>query len=181
MYRTERLVLRRWRDDDIEPFTAMCADNEVMRFFPSIMTAPECVDMVAAIEARFEANGFGLWAVEHDTRFIGYVGLNLTGPAFTVPFAPCHEVGWRLARDAWGHGFATEAAQESLRIGFEEFGIETIFSWTTQENRRSEAVMKRLGMARRADLDFDHPGTPGWSGAPHVVYSLTSVQWSGYR
>ncbi len=181
MYRTERLVLRSWADDDIEPFSAMCSDDEVMRFFPSTMSREECVDMVAAIGERFAANGFGLWAVEHESQFIGYVGLNLTGPAFTVPFAPCHEVGWRLARDAWGKGFATEAAQESLRIGFEEFGLDIIYSWTTGANLRSENVMRRLGMTRRTDLDFDHPGTPGWVGAPHIVYSLTSEQWSEYR
>lgn len=180
-YRTQRLLLREWVDGDIEPFAKMCADDEVMRHFPSTMSYEECVDMVEAIKERFENQGFGLWAVEHDSRFIGYVGLNRTGPAFTTTFAPCHEVGWRLSREAWGHGFASEAARESLRIGFEEFALDTIYSWTTQANARSENVMKRVGMKRRADLDFDHPGTPGWHGAAHVVYSLTSEQWSEYR
>ena len=181
MYATERLVLREWTDDDIEPFAEMCADVEVMRHFPSVMTRDETVEMVAAIRSRFTDQGYGLWAVEHDGRFIGYVGLNSTGPAFVTSFSPCREVGWRLARHAWGRGFAAEAARESLRIGFEEHGLDIIYSWTTRANIRSENVMKRLGMMRRADLDFEHPGTPGWEGAPHIVYSLTSDQWSEYR
>lgn len=181
MYRTERLVLREWSDDDLEPFAAMCADAEVMRHFPSTMTREECTEMLASIRERFVAQGFGLWAVEHESCFIGFVGLNTTGPAFATSFSPCHEVGWRLARHAWGRGFAVEAARESLRIGFEVHGLDIIHSWTTRNNTRSENVMKRLGMSRRVDLDFDHPGTPGWEGARHVVYSLTSEQWSEYR
>lgn len=180
MYRTPRVLLRQWVDDDIEPFAEMCADPEVMEFFPSTMTRDETIDMVSAICDRFTQNGFGLWALECEQRFAGYVGLNLTGPSFTTSFAPCHEVGWRLARWAWGHGYATEAAREALRIGFQEFNLSTIYSWTTIANRRSEAVMKRIGMNRREDLDFVHPGTPGWHGAPHLVYSLTNEQWREY-
>jgi ribosomal-protein-alanine N-acetyltransferase len=177
MYQTSRLVLREWRDEDIQPFADLCADADVMEFFPSKMTFDESVAMVASIQDRFQQNGFGLWAVEHDRQFAGYVGLNLTGPSFTTDFAPCHEVGWRLAKWAWGRGFATEAATEALRIGFVDYELDVIYSWTTEANKRSEAVMKRLGMRRRADLDFIHPGTPGWQGAPHIVYSLSSEQW----
>ena len=149
-YRTERLLLRTWCEEDIEPFTEMCADPQVMEHFPSLMTRAESVQMVHDIRGRFLENSFGLWAVEIDARFAGFVGLNRTGPHFTVPFAPCHEVGWRLAPWAWGKGYASEAAQESL-------------------------------MSRRQDLDFLHPGTPGWHGAPHVVYSLSAGQWREYR
>lgn len=180
MYRTARLLLREWVDEDLEPFAAMCADPDVMEFFPSTMTKEETVAMVKAIRERFAQNGFGLWAVDCGGQFAGYVGLNLTGPSFTTPFAPCHEVGWRLAKWAWGHGYATEAATEALRIGFQEFNLSTIYSWTTIANHRSEAVMKRIGMLRREDLDFVHPGTPGWHGAPHLVYSLTNEQWREY-
>ncbi len=180
MYRTSRLILREWRDEDIAPFAEMCADPDVMEFFPATLTRDESVEMVAAIRTRFEQNGFGLWAVELRDQFAGYVGLNLTGPTFTTSFAPCHEVGWRLAKWAWGHGYATEAATEALRIGFQEFNLPIIYSWTTLANRRSEAVMKRIGLHRREDLDFVHPGTPGWQGAPHLVYSLTNQQWREY-
>ena len=149
-YRTERLLLRTWCEEDIEPFAEMCADPQVMEHFPSLMTRAESVQMVDDIRGRFLENGFGLWAVEIDARFAGFVGLNRTGPHFTVPFAPCHEVGWRLAPWAWGNGYASEAAQERL-------------------------------MSRRQDLDFLHPGTPGWHGAPHIVYSLSAGQWREYR
>lgn len=177
MYRTERLILRGWLDSDIEPFVEMCADERVMEHFPSVMTREETKAMVSAIKDRFDSNGFGLWAVEYSGRFAGYVGLNFTGPTFTTSFAPCHEVGWRLAPWAWGQGIATEAAHEALRVGFEDFDIPIIYSWTTVANTRSEAVMKRIGLRRRTDLDFIHPGTPGWHGAPHIVYSLTREEW----
>ena len=149
-YRTERLLLRTWCEEDIEPFAEMCADPQVMEHFPSLMTRAESAQMVDDIRDRFHENGFGLWAVEIKARFAGFVGLNRTGPHFTVPFAPCHEVGWRLAPWAWGKGYASEAAQERL-------------------------------MSRRQDLDFLHPGTPGWHGAPHIVYSLSAGQWREYR
>jgi len=177
---TERLILRRWTDDDREPFAELNADPEVMRYFPNTLTKVESDAFVDRIEQGFTTNGFGLWAVELRDQFAGYVGLNLTGPTFTTSFAPCHEVGWRLAKWAWGHGYATEAATEALRIGFQEFSLPVIYSWTTLANRRSEAVMKRIGMHRRVDLDFVHPGTPGWHGAPHLVYSLTNQQWREY-
>lgn len=180
-YRTARLFMRRWRPDDLDPFSEMCADPEVMRYFPSTMTRDECAEMVDAIDERFDRLGYGLWALEVDGRFAGYTGLNFTAPAFTVPFAPCAEVGWRLARWAWGNGYASEAAREALRIGFEEHALPVIHSWTTQTNARSESVMRRIGMHRHADLDFDHPGTPGWWGAPHIVYSLSADEWREYR
>lgn len=180
MHRTERLTLREWRDSDIEPFVEICADPDVMEHFPAPLSRDETVEMVGAIRQRFADNGFGLWAVECGERFAGYVGLNLTGPAFTTSFAPCHEVGWRLAKWAWGHGYASEAAREALRLGFMEFNLDIIYSWTTRANVRSEAVMRRIGMHRREDLDFVHPGTPGWHGSPHLVYSLSREQWHEY-
>jgi RimJ/RimL family protein N-acetyltransferase len=180
MYKTERLILREWIDADIEPFVELCADPDVMEHFPAPLTRDETVDMVGAIRQRFADNGFGLWAVECEGRFAGYVGLNLTGPAFTTSFAPCHEVGWRLAKWAWGRGYASEAAREALRLGFTTFNLDVIYSWTTRMNHRSEAVMKRIGMQRREDLDFVHPGTPGWHGAEHLVYSLSREQWQEY-
>jgi RimJ/RimL family protein N-acetyltransferase len=90
------------------------------------------------------------------------------------------EVGWRLASWAWGKGYASEAAKESLRIGFEEYAISEIYSFTTESNALSEAVMKRIGMMRRKDLDFDHPNTPGWWGQPHIVYSIDRSTWGEY-
>jgi RimJ/RimL family protein N-acetyltransferase len=169
---TERLVLRRWTDGDREPFAEMNADPAVMRYFPNVMTKQESDAMVDRIEQGFENNGFGLWAVEINARFAGLTGLNRT--SFVTPMGPHVEIGWRFASWAWGHGYASEAATRVLAAAFEDFGLTEVYSFTTETNANSEAVMKRIGMARRADLDFDHPNTPGWWGAKHIVYRIDS-------
>jgi RimJ/RimL family protein N-acetyltransferase len=178
MYRTERLLLREWAKADIEPFSQMCADPQVMRYFPSVMTYDECVGFIERQMQGHIENGFGLWALEVEGLFAGFTGL--ARATFATTFTPCVEVGWRLAPWAWGKGFASEAAKESLRIGFEEHQISEIFSFTTQSNTPSEAVMKRIGMQRREDLDFDHPNTPGWWGQSHIVYSIGQATWAEY-
>ncbi len=170
--RTPRTVLRRWHDDDLRPFAEMNADPAVMEFFPATLSAIESATMVERIEQGFEVNGFGLWALEIGGRLAGFTGLNRT--TFDTPMGPHVEIGWRLARWAWGHGYATEAADEVLRDGFERVGLAEIFSFTTVTNVRSRAVMERLGMQHRAELDFDHPRTPGWWGQRHVVYHLAA-------
>lgn len=170
MYRTERLVLRKWNDDDVAPFSAMCADESVMRFFPSLMSSEQSAEFVKREQGRMKREGFGLWVLDIDGQFGGYVGLARV--SFQVSFAPCIEIGWRLPQWAWGHGYASEAAREALRIGFEEHKFEFIYSFTTTLNTASEGVMRRIGMKRRADLDFDHPNTPDWDGQRHIVYSI---------
>lgn len=166
---TERLLLRRWRDDDRAPFAEMNSDPEVMRFFPGPLTAHESDVFVDRIEQGFKTNGFGLWAVEVNGLFAGFVGLNRT--SFETPMGSHVEIGWRLAKWAWGYGYATEAASYVLRTAFEVHGQTCVYSFTTETNTKSEAVMRRIGMTRRPDLDFDHPNTPGWWGARHIVYS----------
>ncbi|MFM8947122.1 MAG: GNAT family N-acetyltransferase [Actinomycetota bacterium] len=165
---TERLVLRRWKNDDLAPFAEMNADPHVMRFFPSVLTRDQSDSLVMRIEAGFDANGFGLWVVDVDGRFAGFTGLNRT--TFETPMGSHVEIGWRLSTWAWGRGYATEAAARVLEVSFDEFGLSQVFSFTTESNVRSEAVMRRIGMTRCADLDFDHPNTPGWWGARHIVY-----------
>jgi len=165
-------MLRRWTDDDREPFAELNADPEVMRYFPKVMTTQESDSMVDRIEHGFEQNGFGLWAVEIDGRFAGFTGLNRT--SFETPMGPHVEIGWRFASWAWGYGYASEAAARVLAAAFENFGLTEVYSYTTETNVRSEAVIKRIGMSRRADLDFDHPNTPGWWGARHIVYQVQS-------
>jgi len=175
---TPRLRLRRWRDADRAPFAAMNADPVVMEFFPALQTRESSDAAIAAWEAQFDERGWSNWAVERrDTgEFIGFVGLSV--PRRALPFSPCVEVGWRLARDHWGRGFATEAARGALRVGFERVGLEEIVSFTALANRRSRAVMERIGMAdtRR---DFEHPGVPeGHALRPHCLYRLTRAQWT---
>lgn len=155
--RTGRLLLRRWEPADREPFAAMNADPEVMEHFPAPLTRAESDALIDAIEARFDEHGFGLWAVEiaGTGRFIGFTGLSV--PRFHAPFMPAVEIGWRLSRSAWGHGYATEAARGALGFGFGDLGLDEIVSFTSTPNLRSQAVMKRLGMIHDPAGDFDHP------------------------
>ena len=167
--------MRRWRSDDRAPFAALNADEQVMRYFPSTLTYEQSCAAIDRIEANFQRHGFGLWAIEVDGEFAGFTGLNVTD--FETPMGQHVEIGWRLARWAWGRGYASEAANAALRVGFDECSLDEIFSFTTTTNEPSIAVMRRVGMRRREDLDFDHPRTPGWWGARHVVYAIAAGQW----
>jgi RimJ/RimL family protein N-acetyltransferase len=165
--RTARLVMRRWREEDREPFAALNADPAVMEHFPGLLTRGESDALVDRIEAAFETDGFGLWALEVGGEFIGFTGLARPG------FRPEVEVGWRLARHAWGHGYASEAARAAVTFGFDEVGLTEIVSFTVPANVRSRAVMERIGMTRDPADDFDHPRVP--AGSPlrrHVLYRI---------
>jgi RimJ/RimL family protein N-acetyltransferase len=154
---TPRLRLRRWRETDAAPFAALNADPEVMRYFPRPLTRAESDDLIENIERGFEREGFGLWALEVQAsgEFVGFAGL--ARPAFEAHFTPAVEVGWRLARSAWGEGYATEAGAASLCFGFEQLGLREVVSLTAAANKRSRAVMERLGMSHGPEDDFDHP------------------------
>lgn len=170
--RTDRLLLRAWKASDLEPFAAMNADPRVMEFFPTVLTAEETRAMIGRIEAHFERHGFGPWAVEApDGSFIGFVGLMV--PTWAAHFTPCVEIGWRIAFDHWGRGYATEAAREALKYGFEQLGLKEIVSLTTVTNRRSRHVMEKLGMEYSPADDFDHPNiAEGHPLRKHVLYRL---------
>ena len=171
---TARLRLRQWRSSDRSPFAELNADPRVMEFFPSLLTREQSDGMADRCEATLEERGWGFWAVElkTDSTFIGFVGLNT--PAARLPFSPCTEIGWRLAFDYWGCGFATEAAREALRVGFEDLGLEEIVSFTVVANRRSRAVMERLGMKESGT--FQHPSLPVDSSlSEHCLYRLRNV------
>ncbi|HWK17865.1 MAG TPA: GNAT family N-acetyltransferase [Solirubrobacteraceae bacterium] len=175
---TARLLLRRWRDGDREPFAALNADPEVMERFPALLSREQSDVLVDRIEGEFEQRGYGLWAVEvrETGRFIGFTGL--LADTFPAPFTPAVEVGWRLARAAWGRGYATEAAEAALAVGFREAGLEEIVSITTPGNVRSRAVMERLGMTRDPDGNFEHPRIPaGHRLRRHVLYRLPRSAW----
>lgn len=171
--RTERLVMRGWRETDRAAWAAMNADPEVMRYFHDTLTREQSDAMLDRMGAALEERGWGLWALERqDTgELIGFTGLAV--PAHDLPFQPCVEVGWRLARSAWGLGFATEAGRESLRVGFDEVGLGEVVSMTSVLNGPSRAVMHRLGMTRDPADDFEHPAVPpGHPLRPHVLYRL---------
>ena len=178
--RTERLLLRRWRDEDRAPFAALCADPVVMEHFPALLSRAECDAAVERFEAGCDERGFGFLAVERrdDGAFLGFVGLSV--PGFEAPFQPCVEIGWRLAREHHGHGYAQEAARAWLAHGFEVRGLEEIVSFTATTNANSERVMRRLGM--RPDGEFDHPALePGHRLRRHVLYRLGRADWRAGR
>lgn len=170
---TERLILRRWRDEDLAPFAELCADPGVMEFFPAALAADEAEALARRVDARFDSDGYGLWALERrDTgEFIGFTGL--TPMPDGVPGSDGIEVGWRLASAHWGCGFASEAARESLRFGFSVLGLPEINSITAVVNTRSRRVMERIGMHLHGR--FEHPRVPEGSPLrPHVRYVLRS-------
>jgi RimJ/RimL family protein N-acetyltransferase len=167
--RTERLLLRGWREADLEPFAALNADPEVMRYFPATMSRQESDALAARASAWLTERGWGLWAVDRDGEFLGFTGLAV--PRFEAHFTPAVEIGWRFARSAWGSGYATEAATAVLRFAFEELRLNEVVSFTAVENRRSRAVMERIGMVRDPAGDFEHPAVPESSQLRrHVLY-----------
>ena len=175
-------MLRRWRPADLEPFAALNADPVVMEHFPSALDRAASDGMAAAADGGFDRRGFGLWAVEvADTgTFIGFTGLNV--PRFDAPFTPAVEVGWRLARPAWGHGYATEAATATLDDAFGRVGLSQVVSFTSVGNLRSQAVMQRLGMTRDPADDFAHPNLPaGHRLSRHVLYRIDADVWRAAR
>jgi RimJ/RimL family protein N-acetyltransferase len=171
--RTERLLLRQWRDEDLEPFAVLNGDPETMRHFPAPLTRSTSDAFVRHARRQIEAEGWGLWAVEvvGGAPFVGFVGL--ARPSFEAHFTPAVEVGWRLAREHWGMGYATEAGRHALRFGFEELGLPEIVSFTSRLNEPSQRVMERLGMRRDPADDFEHPRLPERHPLrAHVLYRL---------
>lgn len=176
---TPRLSLRMWREDDLEPFAALNADPDVMEHFPSAMTEADTAKMITWIEDHFHKYGFGLWAVEHKDsgKLVGFTGLAV--PSFEAEFMPSVEVGWRLGKEHWGNGYATEAARAALEYGFSEANLEHIVSFTIPANTRSTRVMERLGMTHDPADDFDHPAMS--AGSPlqrHVLYRMSATEWA---
>lgn len=142
-----------------------------MQYMPAVLARGESDALAAQLGAYIETHGFGLWAVEVPgvAPFVGFVGLHV--PTFHARFTPCVEVAWRLAREAWGRGYATEAARAAMADGFGRLGLEEVLAWTVPANVRSWRVMERLGMRRSPDDDFDHPRLPeGHALRRHVVY-----------
>jgi RimJ/RimL family protein N-acetyltransferase len=173
--RTDRLLLRAWRESDYEPFAAMNADPRVMRYFARTLTPEESDRLAARIQEHARRAGFGLWAVEIPdvTPFAGFIGLSV--PAFTAHFTPCVEIGWRLAAEYWGRGYATEGARAALHFGFGALGLKEIVSFTTADNWPSRRVMERIDMTHDPADDFDGPGYgEGHPFRRHVLYRRQS-------
>ncbi len=179
---TERLVLRPWKKSDLDPFFKLNADPKVMEFYQSTLTRVESDALAEKIQHDYAHRSYGFWAIEVPgvADFIGYVGLNYWD--LEMSFAPCIDIGWRLDSSYWGHGYATEGAQEALRYGFETLQIEEIVSMATTGNHRSHRVMERLGMHHNPQENFRHPKVPiDHPLSLRVLYRLAREKWLAHH
>lgn len=183
--RTPRTLLRAWKDSDLPAWVAMNADPEVRRFFSSVSSEEQALAEAARVRENLARRGWGMWALELPgvatsgvggfSRFAGFVGLNV--PAFDAPFMPVVEMGWRLRREAWGQGHASEAAAACAAFAFDVLGLQELVAFTTPANEPSRRVMQRLGMQHAPAEDFDHPRVEaGHPMCRHVLYRLTPAQ-----
>jgi RimJ/RimL family protein N-acetyltransferase len=174
---TSRLVLRQWRDSDFAPFAALNGDPRVMAYFPAALSREASDAMAKRCSGLIAERGWGLWAValRENDAFIGMTGLHI--PAVQLPCSPCVEIGWRLAFDYWGQGYAQEAAHAALQAGFARVQLPEIVAFTALPNLRSSTLMARLGMCRDVDT-FEHPAlAPGRALRTHCLYRLTRAEW----
>ena len=177
MLQSDRLILRQWTEEDFSPFAKICADKDVMHFFPKTLTEQESHDMARKVQSLIDSRGWGFWAVEipNEAKFIGCVGLNV--PKESMPFAKNVEIGWRLAKDFWGNGYATEAAKEVLRYAFVELNLNEVISFAPLGNKASQHIMMKIGMSdtgnnfNHPELDASHPQSE------HVLYKINKSQW----
>ncbi|MEM9035893.1 MAG: GNAT family N-acetyltransferase [Actinomycetota bacterium] len=174
---SDRLLLRRWREGDREPFAQINGDPEVGRWLAGTLDRAASDALLDRIEASWERDGFGLFAVEvvGGPSLIGFVGLS--SPSFDAHFTPAVEIGWRLSPAAWGRGYATEGALKVLEFGFDAVGLDEVVSFTTVTNTASTKVMERIGLHRDPADDFDHPALDGHPLQPHVLYRLAASEW----
>ncbi|MEV6348408.1 GNAT family N-acetyltransferase [Actinoplanes sp. NPDC051851] len=172
---TERLALRQWRDDDLDALAAMNADPEVMRYIMdgAVRDRPQTEAGLRHMVKIWEEHAFGLFAIDvrETGEFAGWAGLSV--PEFLPEVMPTVEIGWRLAREHWGQGYATEAATAALRFGFEERGLERVVSIRHRENDRSRRVMEKLGMAHGFDTVVPA------NGQPVAVHAISRDQYLG--
>jgi len=175
---TPRLLLRHWRDSDLPDLAAICADPQVMRYFPATLSRAQSAALIEGLREHFTLHGFGFWALERKDSgaLIGLTGLLQVG--FSAPFTPAVEIGWRLARQHWRQGYASEAATAALAAGFQQLGLEQIVSFTADSNLPSQKVMQAIGMQYDPADDFLHPKlADGHPLHPHVLYRITQTQW----
>ncbi|GAA2794075.1 GNAT family N-acetyltransferase [Kribbella solani] len=179
---TDRLLLRNWKESDREPYAALNADPAVMEHFPAPQTREQSDALIDRNRPAIDERGWGLWALEvrETGEFIGFTGLSV--PSFEAAFMPAVEIGWRLAKGAWGNGYASEAARAALAYGFGPAGLDEIVSFTATPNLPSQRVMQRIGMTRDEAGDFDHPRIEvGHRLRRHVFYRISRSQWESTR
>jgi 3-dehydroquinate dehydratase / shikimate dehydrogenase len=182
---TDRLILRQWHDEDLEPFAHLNADPHVREYFPGLLSRQESDASVKLASDHIQRCGWGFWSASliQTDEFIGFIGLE--DVYFSAPFnkfTPAVEIGWRLAFDHWGKGYATEGATAALEYGFNALNLEEIVSFTPVQNMRSRNVMKKIGMHHKPEDDFDHPKlSADHPLRKHVLYRLERSEWKKLR
>jgi RimJ/RimL family protein N-acetyltransferase len=174
---TQRLRLRQWRESDRAPYASLNADPEVMRFFAGTQSREVSDRSIDVWRAELEERGWSYWAVEvlESGAFVGFIGLSV--PKRALPFMPCVEVGYRLAKEHWGKGYATEGAKAALNVGFTQLALTEVVSFIALLNLPSRAVMERIGMTNTNE-DFDHPALPeGSELRRHCLYKINRAGW----
>ncbi|MFN3946336.1 MAG: GNAT family N-acetyltransferase [Allosphingosinicella sp.] len=174
---TERLVLRDWREADVEPFLRHTNTPAVMRWLGGPAKPEEAVERIRSRVMRWqEERGFTFWVVERrcDGALLGFCGIKIADDE-GAPVEGEYEIGWRLREDAWGQGYAKEAALASLDFAFARLGAPRVVALTVEENAPSWGLMRRLGMTRRPDLDYVGPD---WSEGPVIVYAIGREEWT---
>ncbi|HAT3869049.1 GNAT family N-acetyltransferase [Legionella pneumophila serogroup 2] len=171
--KTSRLILRPWRQSDLESYFLINQDTKVLEFLPGSISKEQINDFMQYQNQQLETRGYMLWAVElQDTgELIGFTGLNY----FDKPahFSPAVEIGWRLGSQYWGFGYATEGALAALDYGFNHLGLNEIVAFTVPDNLRSRKVMERIGMTHDVDGSFAHPKLPtDHHLSKHVLYRI---------
>ena len=178
---TDRLYLRQWEETDFELFAEMNSDRDIMEYFPKLFSVEKSDAMALRFQALIEEKGWGFWAasLKDNNMFIGFVGLH--EPQYDCPCNPCVEIGWRLRKEFWGYGYATEAANASLKFAFEELKLKEVVAITSCINRRSQLVMERLNMKDTGE-NWSHPQIETTSPlSEHVIYKLTQEEWKDSR
>lgn len=176
--RTQRLILRQWSVEDYSLFAEMNANDEVMKYFPKPLNESESNQLAVTLSNLLSQRGWGLWALEEisSKTFIGFTGLHDAPRELT--FSPATEIGWRLSRQCWGNGYATEAAQSVLAFAFERLSLDQVVSFTSVINKPSRDVMKRINMVNTG-RNFFHPAVPAKSPLrEHVLYTISKKQWA---
>ena len=176
--KTARLTLREWCDADLAPFALMNANPQVMEFFPALLSQKESDELAGRIVSKMREQSWGFWAVSIPSKadFIGFIGLAKT--TFEAPFNPAVEIGWRLAPEYWGKGYATEGAKAVLAYAFQTLLLPEVVSFTAEQNGRSRRIMEKIGMHHHPQDDFEHPKLPlGHPLRKHVLYRLTAREW----
>lgn len=178
MFETKRLILRNWFDSDLNKFYKLNQDSSVMEFFPELYSMEKTIQQIRDFKDHYLKYGYTFYVCELKStqEFIGSVGLFTVDPQ--LPFAPSIEIGWRIAKEYWNNGYATEAAKKCLEIAFNDFNLNEIVSYTAKVNYRSEHMMQKIGMLRDLDGDFDNPKIKSTHKlCPHILYRITKNHW----